>query len=170
MRKGILIMPYRVVNVWHDHFSIANGVKKKFWIFDIHGNVIWLAILHIMNDSHFIGVMSGTSSQSKISLKKNTKIILLITRGAVSLVMCSSGFVSSFFHLVWYSAFIFSCLPLFNHVGLCPKVHPRKFLLKDLELNLRKERVILGKVTYWSKSALLHNFIRLNPCIGPCYI
>lgn len=103
-------------------------------------------------------------------IKKTTKIILLITRGAVSLVMCSSGFVSSFFHLVWYSAFIFSCLPLFNHVGLCPKVHPRKFLLKDLELHLRKERVILGKVTYWSKSALLHNFIRLNPCIGPCYI
>lgn len=91
-------------------------------------------------------------------IKKTTKIILLITRGAVSLVMCSSGFVSSFFHLVWYSAFIFSCLPLFNHVGLCPKVHPRKFLLKDLELNLRKARVIFGKVTYWSKSALLHNF------------
>ena len=33
-------------------------------------------------------------------IKKTTKIILLITRGAVSLVMCSSGFVSSFFHLV----------------------------------------------------------------------
>lgn len=91
-------------------------------------------------------------------IKKNHQDNIINNERSSYLVMCSSGFVSSFFHLVWYSAFIFSCLPLFNHVGLCPKVHPRKFLLKDLELNLRKARVIFGKVTYWSKSALLHNF------------
>ena len=84
--------------------------------------------------------------------KKIKEIILLIMRGVVSLILCSFGFCVFFFYLVWYSVFIFDCVPLFYYAELFFKVHLRKFLLKSQELNLIKKRVariIQGKVTYW---------------------
>lgn len=75
-------------------------------------------------------------------IKKNIKIILLIMimRGGVSVVLCSFCLCAFFFLLSLMFCF-------YIYAGLFCKVYSRKFLLKNEELHLIKERV--GRRIKW---------------------
>ena len=70
-------------------------------------------------------------------IEKNIKIILLIVimRGGVSVVLCSLCLCAFFFFLLS----LMFCF--YIYAGLFCKVYSRKFLLKNEELHLIKERV-----------------------------